>query len=134
VVVPSFVRLFEIFWGLFGNNVELTKVGPPMLELWAGEMCKGLEQRAALGADPRILDVRYDDIVADPVAVIRRIYDRHGRELTPAAEQAFQAWAADNPQHRYGRHAYSLEACGLTVDQVRSAFAPYLAQMAEMTS
>lgn len=126
VVVPSFARLFEIFWGLFGNSVELAKVGPPMLELWAGEMRRGLEQRAELGNDPRIVDVRYDDIVADPVAVIRRIYERRGRTVGPEAEKAFLRWEAGNPQHKFGRHSYALDACGLTVDQVETAFAPYL--------
>jgi hypothetical protein len=132
VVVPSFVRLFEIFWGLFGNSVELTEAGPALLELWAGEMCRGLEQRAALADDPRIVDVRYEDIVADSSAVIRRIYAAHGRTVTPEAEKAFVDWEAANPQHKFGRHEYSLEACGLDAAQVEAAFAPYLAWYARL--
>jgi hypothetical protein len=126
VVVPSFVRLFEIFWGLFGNSVDPRKVGPVMLELWSAEMLKGLEQRDRLGDDPRIVDIYYDDIVANPIDVIRRIYDQHGRTLTPEAEKAFVGWERDNPQHKFGKHSYSLESCGLTEDQVRAAFVPYI--------
>jgi Sulfotransferase family len=126
VVVASFVRLFEIFWGLFGNSVDPKKVGPVMLDLWAGEMVKGLAQRDQLGDDPRIIDVDYDDIVARPLEVIGRIYDQHGLAVTPDAEQAFTAWETSNPQHRFGKHEYSLEACGLTESRVEQAFAPYL--------
>lgn len=126
VVVPSFVRLFEIFWGLFGNSVDPRKVGPMMLELWSAEMLKGLEQRDRLGDDPRIVDIYYDDIVANPIDVIGRIYDQHGRTLTREAEKAFFGWEQDNPQHKFGKHSYSLESCGLTEDQVRAAFVPYI--------
>jgi hypothetical protein len=126
VIVPSFVRLFEIFWGLFGNAVDPREVGRPMLELWSAEMLKGLEQRDRLGDDRRIIDIYYDDIVANPVEVIRRIYDQHGRPLTPEAETAFADWERDNPQHKFGKHSYSLESCGVTEDEVCAAFAPYL--------
>ena len=125
VVVPSFVRLFEIFWGLFGNSVDPRKVGPVMLDLWSQEMVKGLEQRRRLGDDPRIVDVYYDDIVANPLEVIRSIYDQHGRILTSEAEKAFIGWEQDNPQHKFGKHQYTLESCGLTEEQVHTAFAPY---------
>jgi hypothetical protein len=132
VVVASFARLFQIFWGLFGNKADLSKVGPPMLDLWAGQMCQGLQQRAELGDDPRILDVRYDDIVADSLGVIRRVYERHGQPITPEAEKAVLSWEAANPQHKFGRHEYTLEACGLTADQVSRAFAPYLQWYAQL--
>jgi hypothetical protein len=120
------VRLFEIFWGLFGNEVDPRKVGPPMLELWSGEMRKNLAQRDELGNDPRLVDVYYEDIVSKPREVIRQIYDQHGLVVTPEAEKAFLEWEDDNPQHKFGKHAYSLESCGLTETQVRDAFAPYV--------
>lgn len=126
VVVASFVRLFEIFWGLFGNSVDPRQVGPVMLELWSREMVKGLEQRDRLGDDPRIVDIYYDDIVANPLDVIARVYDQHGRILTADAERAFRDWERDNPQHKFGRHQYTLESCGLTAEQVQVAFAPYV--------
>ena len=63
---------------------------------------------------------------AESVAVIRRVYERRGRTVDPEAEKAFLSWETANPQHKFGRHSYALDACGLTVDQVEKAFAPYL--------
>lgn len=126
VVTASFARLFELFWGLFGSQVPLDEIGPILLRLWSSEMDGNLDQRDRLGQSASIVDVRYDDIVDDPVAVLGGIYDRHGRSLTAEGTEAMQRWAADNPQHRFGKHQYTLEACGLTEEEIRSAFARYL--------
>jgi hypothetical protein len=126
VVVPSFARLFELFWGLFGNQVDPKRIGAVLLELWAAEMARNLEQRAELGPDARIVDVRFEDIVADPIRVIRGITDGHGHRLSADAEARMLAWERANPADLHGKHEYSLQACGLTAEQITMAFAPYI--------
>lgn len=126
VVVPSFARLFELFWGLFGNQVDPKRIGAVLLELWSAEMARNLEQRAELGPAARIVDVRFEDIVADPIGVIREITEGHGHRLSDDAEQRMLAWERANPADLYGKHEYSLQACGLTAEQITEAFGPYI--------
>jgi hypothetical protein len=126
VVVPSFARLFELFWGLFGNQVDPKRIGAVLLELWSAEMARNLEQRAELGPDARIVDVRFDDIVADPIRVIRGITDAHGHQLSDDADERMLAWDKANPADLYGKHEYSLQACGMTAEQITEAFGPYI--------
>jgi len=126
VVTASFSQLFALFWGLFGGQVPLEEIGPSVLELWSSEMDRNLAQRDRLGDRARIVDVSYEDIVKDPLTVIGEIYARHNRALPPEATAAMRCWAAENPKGRFGKHEYTLEACGLTEKQIRSAFAPYL--------
>jgi hypothetical protein len=38
------------------------------------------------------------------------------------------AWLADNPQHKHGRHRYSLEQFGLTPDAVTERLGDYAAR------
>ncbi|HMK87411.1 MAG TPA: sulfotransferase [Steroidobacteraceae bacterium] len=85
-----------------------------------------MNSRAKLGHD-RMIDVHYADLLRNPLPTMRTLYKALGDELTPAAEAAMGAWLADNPQGKFGKHAYALEEFGLTADKVRSLFERYLA-------
>ncbi len=41
-------------------------------------------------------------------------------------------WEHDNPQHKKGRHVYSLDDYGLTAEGVAESFSEYLAFQREM--
>jgi hypothetical protein len=84
-----------------------------------------LQQRERLGKRLRVVDVRYDDIVSDPMALIRTIYDAHARVFTPEGERAMLGWQDENPQYRFGKISYSLERYGLTKAQVYDTFDGY---------
>lgn len=85
-----------------------------------------LRVRARLGAQA-LHDVRYAELMRDPIGEIRRLYAWAGDELTPEAEAAMTAWLADNPQGALGHHTYSLEQFGLSAADLEPAFAEYLA-------
>jgi hypothetical protein len=78
--------------------------------------------------DGRFFDLPYDQLVADPVAAARRIYDHMGTELTADVESAMAAYAADNRQGKYGRHSYTLDELGLDRGQLDEQFAAYRAR------
>src|SRR5581483_9393583 len=63
--------------------------------------------------DDRFVDVAYDDLVADPVAVVARILGRFGEELTEPAAAGMRAYLADDPHRRVGRHRYSPRDAGI---------------------
>lgn len=71
------------------------------------------------------IDVSYYDVIKDPMAQVRRIYDFAGIELTPSALAAMEATRANNPQNKHGVHSYSLGDFGLTLEQIRRDYGPY---------
>jgi Sulfotransferase family len=75
--------------------------------------------------DESFLDVQYADLVADPLATMKRIYAWAGDELTPAAETRMRAYVVENPQTRFGTHRYSLEGTGLEPGELEERFGPY---------
>ena len=77
--------------------------------------------------EERWVDVRYADLVDDPMAVVRAIYARLGWPLGTSAAEAMEHWLALQAEQRRHepRHEYSLEDYGLTPDAVDEAFAPY---------
>ena len=84
-----------------------------------------LRARDRIG-DDRFFHMHYADMMRDPMAVMRRIYEWAGDPLTPETEARMQTWLAAHPQDRYGVNAYSLDQYGLTVDELKPVFAEYL--------
>ena len=80
----------------------------------------------AQGKGARFVDVRYADLVAEPIAVIEQLYGAAGIALAPEAQAAMTAWLAAHPQHQAGRHTYDLAEYGLDRAQVEAALAEYL--------
>jgi hypothetical protein len=72
-----------------------------------------------------VRDVRYQDLVRDPVGTALGLEAWAGREPGPGAEQAMRAWLLANAQHKKGHHAYTLAQFGLDPDEVQARFAPY---------
>jgi hypothetical protein len=77
--------------------------------------------------DPRILHLPFRELSADPLGVVRKVYARQDRELSPEVEGRVKVWLADpeNAVDRYGRYPYSYEAFGLDRDWVEELFADY---------
>ncbi len=70
-------------------------------------------------APERVVDTNFDAFMADPLAVVRVVYERLGLELTPTAESRMQAFLAEHPQDKYGRHEYTFADTGLDEGELR---------------
>lgn len=81
----------------------------------------------ALVDDPRVMHVPFRQLTADPLGVVRAIYERRGTELTTQTQTNIQAWLADpeNGADRYGSYPYSCETLGLDRAWVEELFAEY---------
>ncbi|HTI21380.1 MAG TPA: sulfotransferase [Kutzneria sp.] len=101
-------------------------VGRDQFDLWA----RGLDRFTADRAkhDPaQFFDVRYRDLVGDPIGTMRAIYAHFGLPLTDRAEAAMAAIHADNSSgQRQPAHRYQLSDFGLTGEEVDERFADYL--------
>lgn len=77
--------------------------------------------------DPRVVHLRFGDITADPVAAVRRVYERAGLPLSDEHERRMRDWLADpaNRADRYGRYPYTPEPFGLTREWLAQQFAAY---------
>ena len=76
----------------------------------------------------RVYDVRYADLVNDPVEVVKGIYEHYGLEYTPELSESLERYVRENPQHKHGKHAYSLEDFGLSARDIQRRFGNYAAE------
>ncbi len=72
-----------------------------------------------------VLDIRYDDLVANPQGVVERIYNHYGLELTSTYQENLKRYVENNPRGKHGPHRYSAEEFGLNEEEVRAHFASY---------
>jgi hypothetical protein len=78
--------------------------------------------RARLEAPDRFFDVKYEDLLTDPMAVAAAV---HARGLLPfgaADREALTAWLEANRRDDRPSHVYALDRFGVTEDEVRKLF------------
>jgi len=73
-----------------------------------------------------VYNLYYDDLVADPLAQMKRIYAWLGDAWSAPAESGMMAWLSANPQGRFGKHSYSLAQWGFSKQDLTPYFSDYL--------
>jgi Sulfotransferase family len=129
-VLASISRLIEVIRSVAFEHEDRAALGEELLHLWNDGQIASMAVRKAR-PDLPILDIGYRALVADPVAMARRIYDFAGIDWTPAGETAMHRWLADNPAGKHGTHQYELGDFGLTENRVRHVYADYIAAYAD---
>jgi hypothetical protein len=72
-----------------------------------------------------MIHVAYPDLVRDPLAMVRTVYEQLGRALRPQVEAAMAELIGTQPQHHYGVHRYTAEEFGLDRAALDERFASY---------
>jgi hypothetical protein len=98
-------------------------IGRDQLELWASGLERFMAERAR--HDPsRFCDVRYADLVADPVGTVESVYGYFGLPFSGAAADAMRGLAAGDAGQGRSSHRYALGEFGLTEEEVVERFGP----------
>lgn len=123
-VLPSICSLVTGWRRLYEGDADPKAIGAWQLELYAGMIETAMAVRAR--SDPRqFYDLSFQELVADPVAAIARMYDHFGFAWSDEAERRMRAWHAANPQHKHGGHHYRAEDFGLGEGAIAERFARY---------
>jgi hypothetical protein len=123
--VPSYASLIAALRRAYSDDVAPEVVGRQALERGAVATRRAMEVRAS-SRDAAFVDVSYRELASDPIGVVRGVYARQGRPLSPAAEERMRQWVVANPRHKQGTHRYNLAQFGLTASEVDEAFAGYM--------
>jgi len=108
-----------------GESADPGLLGPRESKQWSEAMRRTMRARDA--RPDQFLDVFQADLHRDPMSVVRAVYDRLGLTLSAEAERAMAAWIeADKKAHV--EHKHHLREFGVSEQQVRDDFAPYMAR------
>lgn len=83
-----------------------------------------VHDREALPAEQTV-DVRFDDFMADDLAMVRRIYDLADQPWDDSVAATLQAYLDEHPRGRHGGVVYDLGAVGLDRAEREQALAFY---------
>jgi hypothetical protein len=125
-VLPSCTSFTEVLRGAFTDRLDKAQLGLEVKWRWEGSAASAIrfrEENAALRE--QFFDVGYSDLVRDPMAMVRRIYEHFGMQLTGEAEEAMRRFAGKNRMNKHGVHHYTLEEFGFDPDAIRRCFRFY---------
>jgi len=118
--VPSYASLVLCLRRAYSDNVRPDAVGRQALQRCATALARAVEVRR--GDPGRFIDIRYDDLVHRPLAVVAGLYEQLGRPLRAGVTRAMTDWMARHPQHEHGKHRYEGADFGLTPRSIQQAF------------
>ena len=124
--VPSLASLVYVIRGLASDSVDPRALGQQQLRWWADSLDAAMAARDKHGdKSDQFLDVQFDEVVADPVAVLHRAYERFDIPWSANTEGRMGAFLANNPRGKHGAHQYEIEDFGMSLAQIRERFEDY---------
>lgn len=122
--VPSLCSLVSGYRRLFASQVDQGEIGSTLLDMFVDNMNRSMA--APANKADQIADIRFEDLVADPIAAVRAIYRRFGYPYDEAFERAMAHYLERERAAARPRHTYALEQFGLSPGEVTDRCADYL--------
>ena len=121
-VVASIASHGVVLRSAFSDKVNVPAVAREWMHWWAEGLRRARAFRDA-NRNVQFLDLDYDELVADPVAVAAGLYEKLDWSWSDQAGRRMRAFLTDNAQDKHGRHRYTLEQFGLDPGEVAALFA-----------
>jgi len=129
ITLPSLCRLWETWCISFGKDGTFDKHR-------FGQFIKVIQERylsvpinyrkANPESENQIFDCMYESLFSDPIATVKKIYQKFDMEYTQEFEERMINYLENNKQGKYGRHKYSLEEYGFVAEEVYEEFHDYM--------
>ena len=133
IALASFCSMVAHGRGMFSDHVDPAETGRHWLRKTHRMVERAMYVRAEAQPPERsgesvgasFVDVSYYDLMADPIAEVRRVCGDAGISFDDQAAGLAAQYLADNPKDRFGRHHYRLADFGLNPAAVDETFAAY---------
>lgn len=126
-VVGSACSLVNAVRHMYSDDVRTDEIANSLLETFDLMIARQRAFRREHGSNA-IYDVRYVDLVKDPIETMKKLYTHFEKPFTPTVQSAMAATLANNPKNKHGKHEYSLSHFGLSELQIRSRYSEYCAE------
>jgi len=123
--LPSFCSMVAHGRGVMSDSVDPMDIGREWQRKTQRMVSNALAARDQADASA-FHDVRYEDLVADPLATVEKVYGFLGTPFDATAEAAVRNAIKNSPKHRFGKHVYDGADFGLTRASIRAGFADYI--------
>lgn len=125
--MPSHCSMITPLYGIYSDDYDAKEVGRFTCQRWAAMTNDVIDLRERIG-DERFIDIQYEELTGDEMAVMRSVFERMGQPMRPEDEAAMQQHMIDNKRDKWAPHIYDLETYGLSEEIIKSDFARYRAK------
>ncbi|HTX53737.1 MAG TPA: sulfotransferase [Candidatus Baltobacteraceae bacterium] len=125
-VAASNASLTATLRAAFSDGIDPIEVGPECSRRWAEAINRALRFRDehSLLAH-QFLDLYYAELVADPIGAVRKVYTHFSLPFPAGLDDALHAFMQRNPREKFGKHRYTLEQFGMTLEEEAQRYAAY---------
>jgi hypothetical protein len=116
VALTSFNSLIDGLHGVTSRKRDRARLGRSNLAFYASETKRYLSAHATWHG--HILEVDYEMLTRQPLAVVAQIHERLGLAVESKLEQRLARFIADNPKDKHGRHLYSPSDFAQTPEEI----------------
>ena len=127
-VVPSVASLITAMHKTYSTRVDPVAVGREWDDKLHAGIVRGMEFDDRQAGRQWCSHLLYSELMADPIAAVRRIYAQFDRELHPLHVQRMETWMHMRGQDAFGRHGYDARDFGLAKEQIRARYSDYIAR------
>ncbi len=112
------------------DSIDPVKVGQEEVQIWKEYLDRGMASRERLAEkhSAQFFDIRFEDMLQRPLAVIESLYHYFDFEFSTELKQKMQDYLDKRPRDKHGRHEYTLEDYGLDAERDGQQFANYTAR------
>lgn len=123
-VVGSVNSLLYTIHGVVTEKVDVARLGQTNIKIFRESMERAVQ---VLETAPKDIyyEVQYTRLVKEPVEVVGDLYRHFGLQFDPVFEAKLKEQMENRPQHKFGKHVYSLEECGITQEYLHEQMKQY---------
>ncbi|MCL5024278.1 MAG: sulfotransferase [Nitrospirae bacterium] len=124
-VLGSVANLTKLLWSAFSSGIDPRQVGLDEARVLSEKVRNIMEFQGTASMTDRLINVRYLDLVRDPSATVRSIYERFGLALSFHAEECMRSFLQSGRNKNRMKHVYGIEDFGLDPAREDPHFAAY---------
>jgi LPS sulfotransferase NodH len=121
--IGSYMSLGRVTRSLAVRELDTKREADAVLNLTDSSIERNLAARARHPG--KILDIRYTDLTANPLACVEAIYEHAGIDLTDGHRENLSAHLKQNTKGKHGAHDYDLAGFGLSASLIKARFSDY---------
>jgi len=128
--VPSYCSMEHSLYQMVSDSVDPASVAAFWVPRLAELLDRFMAVRGQVGGQ-NFIDVRYADLLGDPIGEGTRVLEAAGIAVTDAVRAGMAEWIEANKREDRAPHKYALEDFGLVRSDVEQRFAAYRAAFLE---
>jgi hypothetical protein len=129
VTLPSFCRLMESWCIPFDKDGYFDKHRFAEFQKVLIDKCLMVPfnyRKEHPQKEEQIFDCMYAELFSNPIATVKRIYQKFDLEYTKEFDERMKSYLENNKQGKYGRHKYSLEEYGFNGERLYEEYRDYM--------